>query len=375
MTKKRKAMFIFGTRPEAIKVAPVIKELKRYNNRIKTIVVVSAQHREMLKDALDSFDIRPDFDLRIMEENQTVYDITINLLRRMRQVLQEAKPDLVVIQGDTTTAFVTALSAFYEKIPVAHVEAGLRTRNKYAPFPEEINRVLISHISDLHFAPTENGKQNLLKEGIPEKNIFITGNTVIDALLFTSKKIKNMQPKFLKDIISNKNKLILVTGHRRESFGQPLRNICLALRTIAERNPNIEIIYPVHLNPNVRKPVFNLLKGHRNIYLVDPLDYPTFVWLMNQSYLILTDSGGIQEEAPSLGKPVLVMREITERSEGIKVGTAKLVGTDIDKIVYETEKLLKEPAAYLKMSNTVNSYGDGKAAKQIVDIIKKFLNY
>lgn len=367
---KKKILVVFGTRPEAIKLAFIIKVLKQ-DKAFKVMVCITSQHREMLRQVLDSFDIRPNYDLEIMRKNQSLHHIIINTLGRMQKVLQKVKPDLIIVQGDTTTAFATALSAFYAKIPLAHIEAGLRTKNKYAPFPEEVNRVLISHIGDLHFAPTNSAASNLIEEGIPKNKIFVTGNTGIDTLLFVSKKAEKLRPKILENI--RHKKIILVTGHRRESFGEPFKNICFALKNIAEKNSDLEIIYPVHLNPNVRRPVFRILGKCRNISLLKPLDYLTFVWLMNKSYLILTDSGGVQEEAPSLGKPVLVMREVTERPEGIRAGTAKLVGTNVERIVQATKELLRNRLIYEKMSKAVNPYGDGRASYRIVKIIKKYI--
>jgi len=368
-----KILFIFGTRPEAIKLVPVIKKFSGSKN-FSIKICITSQHKEMLQQILNFFYIKPDYDLGIMKENQSLFDATISILKGLEKILEKENPDLVFVQGDTTTAFVGALASFYKKIPVAHIEAGLRSFNKYSPFPEEINRVLVGHIADYHFAPTERAKENLIKENIKE-NIYVVGNTVIDALFMGLDIIKKQgEEKFYQffNFIDFSRRIILVTGHRRESFGEPFKNICYALKEIAIKYKNeIEIVYPVHLNPNVRRPVFEILKGLENIHLIEPLDYPHLIWLMSKSYLVLTDSGGIQEEAPSLGKPVLVMREVTERIEGIEAGTAKLVGTTKEKIVKEVEVLLNDKNEYNKMVNTVNPYGDGKASYRIVKIIKK----
>jgi UDP-N-acetylglucosamine 2-epimerase (non-hydrolysing) len=333
---------------------------------------VSAQHREMLDQVLHFFEIQPHFDLNIMQPNQNLFDITMQALNGIKEVMSHYKPDWLIVQGDTTTTFVGALAAFYEKVNVAHIEAGLRSFNKQAPFPEEMNRVLTTHLSDIHFAPTIRAKENLLREGVLEDKIFVVGNTSIDALFLCLKKISEKKTDSFDSLnsINFDKKIILVTGHRRESFGKPFENICYALKMIAE-NDDIEIVYPVHLNPNVRKPVLNILGDTPNIHLIDPLDYPSFVWLMNKSYIILTDSGGVQEEAPSLGRPVLVMRDITERTEGIDAGTAKIVGTDKDKIMREALNLLSDKTVYDKMAKAVNPYGDGNASKRIIDIISK----
>ncbi|MBO8132225.1 MAG: UDP-N-acetylglucosamine 2-epimerase (non-hydrolyzing) [Candidatus Marinimicrobia bacterium] len=366
-----KVLFIFGTRPEAIKLAPVIKRL-RDNNSFKVEVCVTAQHREMLDQVLEFFNISADYDLNIMTDNQSLFDITASCVKKLEPVLRNSNPDLLIVQGDTTTAFISALAGFYLKKRVAHVEAGLRSFNKYSPFPEEINRVLISHLADIHFAPTKKAKENLLREGIKD-NIYIVGNTVIDALFMAVDIVRNDKSKkyytYFRQIDLNK-KLILVTGHRRESFGEPFKNICYALKEIASNFYDIvEIVYPVHLNPNVRKPVFEILNGIKNIYLIEPLSYDYLVWLMDKSYLILTDSGGIQEEAPSLNKPVLVMRDVTERTEGIEAGTAKLVGTDKSVIVDTVSKLLFDENLYKSMSVAENPYGDGKSSEKIEKII------
>jgi UDP-N-acetylglucosamine 2-epimerase (non-hydrolysing) len=364
-----KLLFIFGTRPEAIKMAPLILRAKA-DSSFDVKVCVTGQHREMLYQVLDFFDIRPDYDINAMKPDQSLFDVTADILRGLENVLATEKPDVVLIQGDTTTAFVGALVAFYMKVPVAHVEAGLRSHNKYSPFPEEINRVLVGHIADYHFAPTMRAKENLLKEGIRDAAIFVVGNTVIDALYLTLEIIKNEEDRFLRyfDYIDIRKRIILVTGHRRESFGEPFKEICVSLKEIAKRQ-DVEIVYPVHLNPNVRRPVFNILSGFDNIHLIEPLEYPYLIWLMSKSFLVLTDSGGIQEEAPSLGKPVLVMRDVTERTEGIEAGTAKLIGTSKEAIIRHTQKLLNDKDEYQKMAKAVNPYGDGMSSERILKIM------
>lgn len=368
-----KIMIIFGTRPEAIKMAPLILKAKE-GLPFDVRICVTGQHNEMLHQTLDFFGIRPDYDIHAMKPNQSLFDITANMLRGLENVLVTEKPDLVVVQGDATSAFVGALAAFYRKVPIAHIEAGLRSFNKYAPFPEEMSRALVSQIADYHFAPTTRAKENLLKEGIKEETIFVVGNTVIDALYLTLDLIKDDENKFFNyfSYLDMAKPILLVTCHRRESFGEPFKNICLALGEIAANN-EVEIVYPVHLNPNVKKPVFEMLNGHENIHLIDPLAYPDLVWLMKKSYLILTDSGGIQEEAPSLGKPVLVMREVTERIEGVEAGTCKVIGTARERIVDETLRLLTDDEEYLKMARAVNPYGDGKSSDRILSIIKGVL--
>lgn len=376
---KNKVLFIFGTRPEAIKLAPLIRQFSKYLDEFNFKICITAQHREMLGQVLSFFNIKPDYDLNLLKPNQNLFDITSEGLRKLEWVLDEVNPDLIFVQGDTTTALIGALAGFYKKIKVAHIEAGLRSYNKYSPFPEEINRILVDHIADYLFAPTEKAKQNLLREGV-HSNIYVVGNTVIDSLFLSLDIIKNNKYvnkliiNYFKNIIPNfkevlRSKIILVTGHRRESFGEPFRNICNALKEIAINNREINIIYPVHLNPNVRKPVFEILKGIKNIYLIEPLDYPEFIWLMEKSYLILTDSGGIQEEAPSLGKPVLVMRDVTEREEGIEAGVVKLIGTKTDRIVSEITKLINNEQEYKKMAKAINPYGDGKASDRILRIV------
>jgi UDP-N-acetylglucosamine 2-epimerase (non-hydrolysing) len=373
----KKILIIFGTRPEAIKLAPVILKLKAMSKQLRTVVCVTAQHREMLDQVLGLFDINPDYDLNIMRKNQSLFNITSTGLQKLKVVLQKEKPDMILVQGDTTTTFIASLAAYYLKIKIGHVEAGLRTNDKFNPFPEEINRRLADCLADLYFVHTEKAKQNLLKEGVDKKKIFITGNTVIDALLMTIEKHKDkriqreLMHRFLSEyrISFNSQKVILVTGHRRESFGKEFENICYGLKKIANSNNDVQIIYPVHLNPNVQKPARKILNNVKNIHLIEPLDYFSFVWLMNQSYLILTDSGGIQEESPSLGKPVLIMRRTTERPEGIEAGTAKLIGTDRKRIFYETMKLLENEKLYQKMAKTTNPYGDGKASERIYDVL------
>ena len=377
---KKKILIIFGTRPEAVKLATVIKKIEEFPDRFTSVVCVTAQHRQMLDQVLDLFKIVPAYDLDIMRPDQTLFDVTCNSLVGIRGVLEKEQPDLVLVQGDTTTTFVAALSAFYLKIPVAYVEAGLRSFDKFHPFPEEVNRRLTSHIADLHFAPTMAAKENLLKEGIDQSKIWVTGNTVIDALLMVVKHLAIPERQARWDeyflhkwgIYFNSRRIILVTGHRRESFGKGLENICAALKQIATTHKDIKLIYPVHLNPNVQEPVRGLLGKTDNIHLINPLDYEPFVHLMSKSYLILTDSGGIQEEAPSLGKPVLVMRDVTERPEAVEAGTAKLVGTDVKKIVFETERLFTDHEYYLEMSRAHNPYGDGKASDKIVEVLKEF---
>lgn len=348
-------------------MAPVIWSLKK-TKWAECKIIATAQHREMLDQMLQTFKIMPDLDLNIMSYNQPLITLTAKLIPKIDRVLNEIKPDCVLAQGDTNTAFCVAIGCFFRKILFGHVEAGLRTGNKYYPFPEEMNRVLISHLADLHFAPTEKAKENLLKEGIPERNIYVTGNTVIDALLKTA-KIKTSLPFSLPP----DKKLILVTVHRRDNFGKPLRNICLALKEIAESERNVIIVYPVHLNPNVRKMVERILSNHARIKLLEPLDYLSFVALMKKAYLILTDSGGIQEEAPALGKPVLVLRNETERPEALPMSVVKLVGADQDTIVKEVKRLLRNKDAYADMARRVFPYGDGHAASKIVKILKKIL--
>ncbi len=360
---------VFGTRPEAIKMAPVVLELKRHPDDIRSLICVTAQHREMLDQMLDLFGIVPDFDLDLMQDRQSLTQLTARVLTALDAVLANVQPDWVLVQGDTTTVMAVSLAAFYHGIKVGHIEAGLRTHDRKSPYPEEINRRLTSVLADLHFAPTEAARQALLREGVPEVAIRVTGNTVIDALLWVRERMRGKPPELangLKKAISGK-KVLLVTAHRRESFDRGLEEICWALREIVSRNQDVCIVYPVHLNPRVRNPVFRILRDQDRIYLTDPLSYAPFVWLMDQSYLILTDSGGIQEEAPSLGKPVLVMREKTERPEGILAGNAILVGTNRRRIVLETNRMLSVSSYYRQMALANNPYGDGCAAKRIVE--------
>lgn len=363
-------MIVFGTRPEAIKLCPLVIELKKYKDVFETVTCVTAQHREMLDQILDIFGITPDYDLDLMQENQTLFDITSGALIGLGNVIDREKPDMLIVQGDTTTTFTASLAAFYCHVQVGHVEAGLRTNNKYSPFPEEINRRLTGSIADLHFAATEKNKLNLLREGIKSDKISVTGNTVIDALMWVRNKLARAKTEFdeLSDI-NFKKKIILVTGHRRENFGKDFENICCALKKIALKNDYLEIVYPVHFNPNVRKTVFSTLDKIDNIKLIEPLNYEPFVYLMNKSFFIISDSGGIQEEAPSLGKPLLVTRKVTERPEAVDAGAVKLVGTDKDVIFNEAEKLLNDRSAYERMSKIRNPYGDGTACRKIVDIL------
>lgn len=370
---KSKHLIIFGTRPEAIKMAPLVKEFEKHEE-FETKVCVTAQHREMLDQVLDFFEIIPDFDLDLMRPNQNLYTLTADIITGLKPVLEEYKPDYVYVHGDTSTSSVAALAAFYAGAKVCHVEAGLRTHDKWSPFPEEMNRQLTGRLADFHFAPTSASRENLLNENIRAENILETGNTVIDALIESAEKVKTFEHKeinLLKTLIDPGKRLILVTGHRRENHGQGFINICEALKEIALSNPEVQIIYPVHLNPNVQKPVYEILGNTGNIHLIEPLSYPAFVWAMNQSYLIITDSGGVQEEAPSLGKPVLVMRDTTERPEAVEAGTVVLVGTDKEKIVAEASSLLTDSERYTMMSGLHNPYGDGKACERIAAFMKR----
>lgn len=376
----KKILIVFGTRPEAIKMAPLVKEFEKHKKDFNVRVCVTAQHRSMLDQVISIFKIKVHYDLNIMKPNQDLYDITSSVLLKMRDIIRDFRPNIVFVHGDTTTTSATSLSAFYEKIPVAHIEAGLRTGNIYSPWPEEMNRKITGAITRFHFSPTATSKQNLLNENVPKGHIFVTGNTVIDALYLIVKRIKSdntLCSKIEKGIIKKgydvdrKRKLILVTGHRRENFGEGFINICKALKDIALKYRDIDILYPVHLNPNVQKPVYGLLSKVPNIFLIEPIDYLPFVYLMNKAYLIVTDSGGIQEEAPSLGKPVLVMRDTTERPEAVTAGTVKLVGTDRKKIVREASKLIDNRNIYWKMSRAHNPYGDGKACQRVLKFIKK----
>ncbi|MBW7952227.1 MAG: UDP-N-acetylglucosamine 2-epimerase (non-hydrolyzing) [Chitinophagaceae bacterium] len=367
-------LLVIGTRPEAIKMAPLIIKLKNQHQFFNTKVCLTAQHRQMLDQVLDFFEIKADYDLDLMKPNQNLHTLTSDIITAIKPVYDEFKPDWVLVHGDTTTSTAAALAAFYSGAKVAHVEAGLRTFNKLAPFPEEMNRSITGRIADLHFAPTKASKQNLLNEAVAKETISITGNTVIDALKLGITKVNEQSNEIvnLKSIINLNKKIILVTGHRRENFGDGFENICKALKVIAENNfDDVEIIYPVHLNPNVQNPVNKFLSNQPNIKLIQPLNYESFIWLMNKSYLIITDSGGVQEEAPSLGKPVLVMRDVTERPEAVDAGTVLLVGTDTQKIITETEQLLHDDNAYTLMSNKHNPYGDGLACDRIISILKE----
>ncbi|MBN1253251.1 MAG: UDP-N-acetylglucosamine 2-epimerase (non-hydrolyzing) [Bacteroidales bacterium] len=378
----KKILIVFGTRPEAIKMAPVVKEFQKDKINFNTKVCVTAQHREMLDQVLDIFEIKPEYDLDLMQEGQDLYDISSRVILGIRDVLNDFNPDYVFVHGDTSTSSMAALAAFYQKIPVAHIEAGLRTNDIYSPWPEEINRQITGRIATYHFAPTELSKNNLLKENINEKNIIVTGNTVIDALHLALEKInsntklqldlKKLLTKKLKtDIEIFNKKIILVTGHRRENFGEGFLNICKAIKEISIKHPKVQIIYPVHLNPNVQKPVYEILGNTSNIHLISPLEYLPFLYLMSKSYIILTDSGGIQEEAPSLGKPVLVMRDTTERPEAIDAGTVKLVGTNSNLIVKTVNELLANKDIYETMSKAHNPYGNGKASIRISKMFRE----
>lgn len=368
---KKKNLIIFGTRPEAIKMAPLVNQFLK-DQRFETKVCVTGQHREMLDQVLNFFDITPDYDLSLMKPNQNLYNLTGEVISGLKPILESFKPDFVYVHGDTTTTMAASIAGFYAGAKVCHVEAGLRTNNMLSPFPEEMNRQVAGRVATYHFAPTVKSQENLLKENITKENILVTGNTVIDALLESSSRVENLENEDvirLKENVDFSKRVLLVTGHRRENHGQGFINICAALKEIAVNNPNVEIIYPVHLNPNVLKPVNELLGDIRNIHLVKPLSYPSFVWLMNKSYLIITDSGGVQEEAPSLGKPVLVMRDTTERPEAVEAGTVILVGTNTDEIIKETQELLDNPNKYKSMSSLHNPYGDGNACKRIIEFI------
>ena len=378
----KKIMLVFGTRPEAIKMAPLVKEFQKHSDKFQTIVCVTGQHREMLDQVLHIFEIVPDYDLNIMKQGQDLYDVTARVLLGMRDVLKEAQPDVVLVHGDTTTSTAAALASFYQQIPVGHVEAGLRTHNIYSPWPEEMNRQLTGRIATYHFAPTPLSRKNLLTEGISESRITVTGNTVIDALYMVVDKIKKDKvldaalEKVLKESgydvnrLSGGKKLVLITGHRRENFGDGFISMCKAIKALKEKYQDIDFVYPMHLNPNVRKPIHEVfgenLFGLGNMFFIEPLEYLSFVYLMEKSTIVLTDSGGIQEEAPGLGKPVLVMRDTTERPEALEAGTVKLVGTDYDKIVGEVSALIEDETYYEKMSKAVNPYGDGKACERII---------
>jgi UDP-N-acetylglucosamine 2-epimerase (non-hydrolysing) len=381
----KKILLTFGTRPEAIKMAPLVKEFEKYPDKFKTYVCVTGQHREMLDQVLELFEITPDYDLNIMKKGQDLFDITANVLLGFKEVLKDVKPDLVLVHGDTTTSTAAALAAFYQQIPVGHIEAGLRTHNIYSPFPEEMNRQITSRIAKYHFSPTPLSKENLLKEGINEKDILVTGNTVIDSLYMVLNKIKTNDEveETIKNIINTKGydteriipgkKIVLITGHRRENFGDGFINICEAIKTLVSKYKEVDFIYPMHLNPNVREPIRQVfgddLTAFKNVFFIEPLEYLSFVYLMEKSFIVLTDSGGIQEEAPGLGKPVLVMRETTERPEALKAGTVKLVGTHSEKIVNEISKLIEDSDYYNSMSMAVNPYGDGLSCERIVEAL------
>ena len=381
----KKIMLVFGTRPEAIKMAPLVKEFQKQPEQVETVVCVTGQHREMLDQVLRIFDIHPDYDLNIMKQGQDLYDVTAHVLTGLRDVLKEVKPDVVLVHGDTTTSTASALAAFYQQILVAHIEAGLRTHNIYSPWPEEMNRLLTGRLATYHFSPTPLSRNNLIKESVDDRNIIITGNTVIDALYWVVDKIKNNKEldNELEDILSkagydvnrlnNGKKLVLITGHRRENFGDGFINMCTAIKDLTVKYPDLDFVYPMHLNPNVRKPIHEVfgenLSGLKNMFFIEPLEYLSFVYLMEKSSIVLTDSGGIQEEAPGLGKPVLVMRDTTERPEALDAGTVKLVGTDYNKIVNEVSSLIDDKAAYEKMSKAVNPYGDGLACGRIVNAL------
>ncbi len=384
-----KIILVFGTRPEAIKMAPLVKEFRKYPEKFETIVCVTGQHREMLDQVLRLFNIEPDYDLNIMKQGQDLYDVTARILTGMRNILQEVQPDLVLVHGDTTTSTASALAAFYRQIPVGHVEAGLRTHNIYSPWPEEINRQITGRIATWHFSPTALSRNNLLLEGVDEKQIRITGNTVIDALyhvVATIREDPSLQKRLINElkeagyktigtIKQSRRKSVLITGHRRENFGKGFIRICRAIKTLSERYPDVDFVYPMHLNPNVREPIHEVFgKVHQpNLFFIEPLEYLPFVYLMERSALVLTDSGGIQEEAPGLGKPVLVMRDTTERPEALEAGTVKLVGTDCDRIVDEVSRLLDDNAYYNRMSQAINPYGDGTASQRIVQTIEKVI--
>ena len=378
----KKIMLVFGTRPEAIKMAPLVKEFQKYPNQFETIVCVTGQHREMLDQVLSLFKIVPDYDLNIMKHGQDLYDITSRVLLGMREILTKTTPDLVLVHGDTTTSTATSLAAFYQRIAVGHVEAGLRTNDIYSPWPEEMNRQITGRIANFHFAPTELSKSNLVKEGVSDSNISVTGNTVIDALYYvidvmnkdkeTATKVEALiESVGYTNLTAGKNKKVLITGHRRENFGEGFLNICKAIKELSIKYPEVDFIYPMHLNPNVRKPINEVFNKEtpNNVYFIEPLDYLPFVYLLNKSDIVLTDSGGIQEEAPGLGKPVLVMRNTTERPEALEAGTVKLVGTNTEKIVFEVSKLIEDNEYYSNMSKAQNPYGDGKSCQRIVELI------
>lgn len=373
--QKLKLMTVFGTRPEAIKMCPLVLEMRKYPDYIEPIVAVTAQHREMLDQVLELFDIKPDYDLNIMASGQTLYDITTRALTGLKEVIEEAKPDMVLVHGDTTTTFAGALAAFYAQVPVGHVEAGLRTGNKYSPYPEEMNRKLTGSIADMHFAPTATSRENLLKENVSRDSIVVTGNTVIDALQTTVKANYEFADADFNKIFARGNRLILVTTHRRENLGEPMRNVYKALRKVLETHTDVEAIFPVHKNPKVREIVQEELGGLDRVHLIEPMDYEPFANLMGKVDIVLTDSGGIQEEAPALGKPVLVLRDTTERPEAVDAGTVKLIGTAYDDVLRETNLLLDDPQHYQKMAEAANPYGDGKACERIIKVILQKKGY
>lgn len=381
----KKILLTFGTRPEAIKMAPLILELKKHSDKIETIVCVTGQHREMLDQVLSIFKIKPDYDLNIMKKGQDLYDITSNVLLGLRDVLKQTQPDLVLVHGDTTTSMTAALAAYYQQIPVGHIEAGLRTNNIYSPWPEEINRQLIGRISNYNFAPTPNSSTNLIKEGVEEASIYITGNTVIDSLFWVVNKIKSDELLNIKlkeeirtfgydiDRLQKNRRMVLITGHRRENLGEGFIHVAQAIQELSNQFPNVDFVYPMHLNPNVRKSIYevlgNDLSHFSNMFFIEPLEYLSFIYMMEKADIVLTDSGGIQEEAPSLKKPVLVMRDTTERPEAVEAGTVILIGTDKEKIVYNVNKLLKDKTHYQQMAKAINPYGDGKACERIANIL------
>ena len=388
MNKMKKILLVFGTRPEAIKMAPLVKKLQEYPEQFQTIVCVTGQHREMLDQVLRLFDITPEYDLNIMKPNQDLYDITSRILLGMRDVLKEVQPDIVLVHGDTTTSMAAALAAFYQQIPVGHVEAGLRTGNIYSPWPEEMNRLITGRITTHHFSPTPLSKENLLREHVDEKQIIVTGNTVIDALQMMVNKL-SVDAELATEVanrisqigydtkrLDGTKRMVLITGHRRENFGEGFMNICHAIKNLSAKYPNVDFVYPMHLNPNVRKPVLEILgEGAENVFLIEPLDYLPFVYMMQHSTLILTDSGGVQEEVPGLGKPVLVMRDITERPEAVEAGTVLLVGTNREKIEQGVSTLLDDTETYRRMSEAVNPYGDGLACERIITYLKELNDY
>lgn len=382
----KRVLLVFGTRPEAIKMCPLVEEFRKHPDAFETIVCVTGQHREMLDQVLEIFGVKPDYDLDVMRQGQDLFDVTSRVLLGMRDILERVEPDIVLVHGDTTTSTAAALASFYKQVPVGHVEAGLRTYNMYSPWPEEMNRQLTGRIATYNFSPTPNSKENLLKENVPEGKIIVTGNTVIDALLWVVEKINREKELFDRlgahlrrngyDVarLGKDRKLVLITGHRRENFGEGFKNICCAIKLLSEKYKDVDFVYPMHLNPNVRKAIHQVfgadLNHMENLFFIEPLEYMSFVFLMEKAYIVLTDSGGIQEEAPGLGKPVLVMRDTTERPEAVSAGTVKLVGTSFDKITEELSRLIDDFSAYEKMSKSVNPYGDGKACERIVDYLK-----